>query len=154
MSRFIHGCLMTNNFGEIHNMYIYLVNVRKKFTIWMDLVNTSLIESSQLCISWLLIRASQQNQLKIGMGGEAFFPRGRTGRGPVLKVDAHRPGRPLRINLMSRYICFSQFWGTFFKSSKSWGIFQKKRFLGSIFGVFSCSVAISEPICMKFWLPG
>ena len=46
------------------------------------------------------------------------------------------------------------FWGTFFKSSKSWGIFQKNRFLGSIFGVFSCSAAISEPICMKFWLPG
>ena len=46
------------------------------------------------------------------------------------------------------------FWGTFFKSSKSWGIFQKNRFLGSVFGVFSCSAAISEPICMKFWLPG
>ena len=35
------------------------------------------------------------------------------------------------------------FWGTFFKSSKSWGIFQKNRFLGSILshGAFQGDVA-------------
>ena len=73
----------------------------------------------------------------------------------------HRSGRPLRINLMSRYICFSQngcfdvsFEELFSKVQNPGGFFRKKRFLGSIFGFFSCSVAISEPICMKFWLPG
>ena len=73
----------------------------------------------------------------------------------------HRSGRPLRINLMSRYICFSQngrfdvsFEELFSKAKNPGGFFRKKRFLGSIFGFFSCSVAISEPICMKFWLPG
>ena len=54
---------------------------------------------------------------------------------------------------MSRYICFSQngqfdvsFEEVFSKAKNPGGFFRKKRFLGSIFGVFSCSVAISEPI--------
>ena len=34
------------------------------------------------------------------------------------------------------------------------GFLRKKRFLGSIFGLFSCIVAIFAPIFMKFWLQG
>ena len=80
---------------------------------------------------------------------------------PSSSCSAHRSGRPLRMNLMSRYICFSQigpfdvsFEELFSKVQSPGGFFRKKRFLGSIFGVFACSVAISDPICMKFWLLG
>ena len=58
---------------------------------------------------------------------------------------------------MSRYICFSQngrfdvsFEELFSKVQNPGGFFRKKRFLGSIFGFFSFSVAIFGPICMKF----
>ena len=74
---------------------------------------------------------------------------------------SHCAGRHYRTKLMSRYIGSGQkktVWygdsGTGFKSSKNGPFLRKNVFLGSIFGVFSCSVAISEPICMKFWLPG
>ena len=55
----------------------------------------------------------------------------------------HRAGRHFRTKLMSWYIGREPKWpvwcedsGTCFKSSKSWGIFEKKRFLGSIFVFF------------------
>ena len=69
--------------------------------------------------------------------------------------NSHRPGKRLRTNLMSRYICFSQngrFEELVSKAKNPGGFLRKKRCLGSIFGFFSCSVAIFGPICMKFWL--
>ena len=47
-------------------------------------------------------------------------------------------------------------WGfrNLFQKIKILGDFWEKTFLGSIFGFFSCSVAIFGPICMKFFAPG
>ena len=58
---------------------------------------------------------------------------------PRMMVDtspSHRPGRPLRINLMSRYICFSQigpfdvsFEELFSKAKNPGGFFRKNVYL-------------------------
>ena len=69
--------------------------------------------------------------------------------------------RHFRTKLMSQYIGSSQKKKRFdvriqelVSKVQNPGPFLRKMFLGSIFGFFSCSVAIFAPIFMKFWLQG
>ena len=70
-------------------------------------------------------------------------------------------GRHFRTKLMSWYIGAGQndrfdvrIQELVSKVQNPRGFLRKKSFLGSIFGFFSCSVAIFAPIFMKFWLQG
>ena len=84
-----------------------------------------------------------------------------------LKFDSKRTygpqctGRHFRTKLMSQYIGSDQkkkfdvrIQELVSKVQKNGGFLRKKRFSGSIFGFFSCSVVIFGPIFMKFWLHG
>ena len=67
--------------------------------------------------------------------------------------STHRPGRPLRINFMSRYICFSKigpfdvsFEELFSKAKDPGGFFRKKTFFRVHFWLFFCNFRLYESL--------